>query len=199
VDATNRQETGADLWLDEEQQATWRVVVQLFTKLPATLESDLQRKAALTLYEYVVLALLSESEDRTLQMSELAVGTNSSLSRLSHVVSRLEKRGWVTRQVCPHDGRAAHAILTESGLAKVVDAAPDHVRAVRELVVDAITPTQLRQLGTAAAKIGQRIQEWNATGSATANRLSSGHAGGSHIAYPSTSDGVARPLQRIRE
>lgn len=104
-------------------------------------------------------------------MSELAAGTNASLSRLSHVVSRLEKRGWVTRQVCRNDGRATQAVLTESGLAKVVDAAPSHVRAVRAFVVDAITPTQLRQLGTAAAKIGQRIQEWNTTRAATANRL----------------------------
>jgi len=171
VDGTDGQEAGAELWLDEEQQAAWRAVVQLFTKLPATLESDLQRTAGLTLYEYEVLALLSESDAQTLQMSELAAGTNSSLSRLSHVVSRLEKRGWVTRQVCPNDGRATQAVLTESGLAKVVNAAPSHVRAVRALVVDAITPTQLRQLGTAAAKIGQQIQEWNTTRAATANRL----------------------------
>lgn len=151
------------LWLDEEQQAAWRAVAKLFTKLPATLDSDLQRTARLTLYEYLVLALLSESDDRTLRMSELAAGTNSSLSRLSHVVSRLEKREWVIRQVCPDDGRATQAVLTDAGLAKVVDAAPAHVRAVRELVVDAITLTQLRQLGAAAAKIGQRIEEWDTT------------------------------------
>jgi DNA-binding MarR family transcriptional regulator len=171
VGATDGQAAGAELWLDEEQQAAWRAVVQLFTKLPATLESDLQRTAGLTLYEYEVLALLSESGARTLQMSELAAGTNSSLSRLSHVVSRLERRGWVTRQACPSDGRATQAALTESGLAKVADAAPDHVRAVRELVVDAITPAQLRQLGAATAKVGQRIQEWNTTRAANANLL----------------------------
>jgi DNA-binding MarR family transcriptional regulator len=163
VDGTDGSEAGAEVWLDEEQQAAWRAVAKLLTKLPATLDSDLQRTARLTMFEYEVLSLLSESDARTLQMSELAAGTNSSLSRLSHVVSRLERRGWVTRQTCPNDGRATQAALTESGLAKVIDAAPNHVRAVRELVVDAITPAQLRQLGTAAAKIGQRIQEWNTT------------------------------------
>jgi DNA-binding MarR family transcriptional regulator len=122
----------------------------------------LQRSAGLTLYEYEVLALLSESDDRTLQMSELATGTNSSLSRLSHVVSRLKKRELVARRACPSDGRVTQAVLTQSGLARVI-AAPSHVRAVRELVIDTITPTQLRHLGTAAAKIGQRIQAWNAT------------------------------------
>lgn len=155
-------ESEPESWLDAEQQRAWMGVVQLFMTLPAALESDLQRTAGLTLYEYVVLALLSESGGRMLQMSELAAGTHASLSRLSHVVSRLEKRGWVTREVCPHDGRATQATLTQSGLAKVVATAPGHVRAVREAVVDAITPTQLRQLGTAAGKVGQRIEEWNA-------------------------------------
>jgi DNA-binding MarR family transcriptional regulator len=170
VTATDRQETGAELWLDAEQQAAWRAVVHLFTKLPPALESDLQSTAGLTLYEYTVLALLSEADTATLQMSELAAGTFSSLSRLSHVVSRLERRGWVTRQACPGDGRATQAVLTESGLVKVAGAAPDHVRAVRELVVDAITPAQLRQLGAAAAKVGQRIEERNTTRAATETR-----------------------------
>jgi DNA-binding MarR family transcriptional regulator len=165
--ATDGQEAGAELWLDAEQQAAWRAVVHLFTKLPPALESDLQSTAGLTLYEYTVLALLSEADASTLQMSELAAGTFSSLSRLSHVVSRLERRGWVTRQACPGDGRATQAVLTESGLAKVAGAAPDHVRAVRELVVDAITPAQLRQLGAAAAKVGQRVEEWSTTRAAT--------------------------------
>jgi DNA-binding MarR family transcriptional regulator len=150
------------IWLNDEEQGAWRGVVQLFTKLPAAIDNNMQRTAGITMYEYVVLSLLSESDDRTLQMSELAAGTNSSLSRLSHVVSRLETRGWVTRQVSPDDGRATQAVLTKSGLAKVVEIAPDHVRVVRELVVDALTPTQLRHLGATGVKIGQRIDAWYA-------------------------------------
>lgn len=106
---------------------------------------------------YEVLSLLSESSALTLQMSELAVGTNASLSRLSHVASRLERRGWITRQACPGDGRASQAVLTQAGLARIVEAAPHHVRAVRELVIDALTPTQLRQLAAAAARITRRV------------------------------------------
>jgi DNA-binding MarR family transcriptional regulator len=157
------------MWLNEEEQHAWRGVVQLFMKLPAAIDSNLQRTAGITQFEYAVLALLSESDDRTLQMSELAAGTNSSLSRLSHVVSRLERRGWVTRQVCPDDGRATEAVLTKSGLAKIVETAPDHIRVVRELVVDALTPSQLRQLGAAGVKIGQRIDAWHAERATEAN------------------------------
>jgi DNA-binding MarR family transcriptional regulator len=166
----DEQAADAPLWLDEEQMRAWFGVVRLYIKLPATLDSQLQRTAGITLFEYEVLVLLSESDGRTLQMSALAAGASSSLSRLSHVVSRMEKRGWVTRQPCRNDGRAAEAVLTESGLAKIVEAAPDHVRAVRELVVDAMTPAQLRQLGSAAAKVADRIDEWNAAHGANGNR-----------------------------
>jgi DNA-binding MarR family transcriptional regulator len=159
----------SEMWLNEQEQHAWRGVVQLFTKLPAAIDSNMQRIAGITLFEYVALSLLSESDDRTLQMSELAAGTNSSLSRLSHVVSRLERRGWVTRQVSPEDGRATQAILTKSGLAKVIEIAPHHVRVVRELVVDALSPTQLRQLGVAGVKISNRIDEWRAEQAADTN------------------------------
>ncbi|MGX7677939.1 MarR family winged helix-turn-helix transcriptional regulator [Jatrophihabitans sp. DSM 45814] len=150
------------IWLNEDEQRAWRGVVQLFMKLPAAIDSNLQRTAGVTQFEYAVLALLSESDERTLQMSELAAGTNASLSRLSHVVSRLEGRGWITRQVSPGDGRATQAVLTNAGLAKIVETAPDHIRLVRELVINALTPTQLRQLGLAGEKIGQRIEAWHA-------------------------------------
>jgi DNA-binding MarR family transcriptional regulator len=169
MNGTDAHEAESARWLNEEEQRAWRGVVQLFMRLPAAIDSNLQRTAGITQLEYAVLALLSESVHQTLRMSELAAGTNSSLSRLSHVVSRLERRGWVTRQVCPDDGRATQAVVTKSGLAKIVETAPDHIRVVRELVIDAITPAQLRQLGAAGERIGQRIDAWHAERAADAN------------------------------
>jgi DNA-binding MarR family transcriptional regulator len=169
MNGTDAHEAESARWLNEEEQRAWRGVVQLFMRLPAAIDSNLQRTAGITQFEYAVLALLSESVHQTLRMSELAAGTNSSLSRLSHVVSRLERRGWVTRQVCPDDGRATQAVVTKSGLAKIVETAPDHIRVVRELVIDAITPAQLRQLGAAGERIGQRIDAWHAERAADAN------------------------------
>jgi DNA-binding MarR family transcriptional regulator len=169
MEGNGAKDAAGAMWLNEEEQRAWRGVVQLFTELPAAIDSNMQRTAGITLFEYVVLSLLSESDDRTLQMSELAAGTNSSLSRLSHVVSRLERRGWLARQVSPDDGRATQAVLTRSGLKKIVETAPNHVRIVRELVVDAITPAQLRQVGAAGVKIGRRIEEWRAESAGDAN------------------------------
>jgi DNA-binding MarR family transcriptional regulator len=140
-------------WLTEDEQAAWRSLAGLLIKLPATLDARLQRDSGLSLFEYFVLSGLSEAPDRTLRMSDLAVVTNGSLSRLSHVVKRLERRGWVRREPCPDDGRYTHAILTEAGWQKVVEAAPGHAQAVRALVIDPLTVTQRR----AVHEIGHRV------------------------------------------
>jgi DNA-binding MarR family transcriptional regulator len=140
-------------WLSDEQQAAWRPVVALLLRLPAALDAELQRDAGVNHFDYLVLSGLSEAPDRTLRMSELAAMANSSLSRLSHVVSRLEARGWVRRESCPGDGRFINAVLTEEGWQKVVATAPGHVTAVRDLLVDTLTKEEFAQFGVIAAKV----------------------------------------------
>ena len=111
----------------------------------------------LTHYHYFTLAMLSEAPERTLRLTALAARTNATLPRLSRVVSRLEQIGFVERKPCPEDRRATNARLTPAGWDKVVQAAPGHVATVREYVVDALTPTQLRQLGGIAGRLLERL------------------------------------------
>ena len=75
-------------------------------------------------------------------MSVLAGYANSSLSRLSRAVLRLETRGWVNRTPDPADGRYTLAMLTEAGAGEVGDATPGHVATVRRLVLDPLTAAQ---------------------------------------------------------
>jgi DNA-binding MarR family transcriptional regulator len=140
-------------WLTDEEQQAWRPFAALLFRLPAAMDAQLQRDAQVTHYEYMVLISLSEAPDRTLRMSDLAEMANGSLSRLSHVVSRLERRDWVRREPCPGDGRFINAVLTDEGWEKVVATAPGHVEAVRKLIVDALTPEEFRALGAASAQI----------------------------------------------
>jgi DNA-binding MarR family transcriptional regulator len=133
-------------WLDARQLAAWQAYSAVLLKLPAALDSQLTRDAGLNQFEYLVLAALSESENRTLRMSTLAILSNGSLSRLSHVVTRLEKRGFLRREPCAADGRYTNAVLTDDGWDKVVATAPGHVEAVRSLFVDALEPEQLDQM-----------------------------------------------------
>lgn len=140
-------------WLSDEQQAAWRALVALLLRLPAVLDAQLQRDAGITQFDYLVLSSLSEAPGRMLRMSELAATASSSMSRLSHVVSRLEAKGWVRRHACPGDGRFVNAVLTEEGWDKVRATAPGHVAAVRELLVNTLTSEELAQLGAISAKV----------------------------------------------
>lgn len=144
-------------WLTPEQRLAWLHMVRVLTRLPATLDAQLERDAGLSFFEYHVLSMLSELPDRTLRMSRLAQLTSASLSRLSNVVKRLEAKGLVRREPDPDDRRANRAVLTDAGLAAVEQAAPGHVATVRDLVVDALDQAQLDQLRAANERILDRL------------------------------------------
>lgn len=142
-------------WLSPEEQDTWLRLMAVTMHLPSELEKQLKRDSDLTHFEYYVLAMLSESPDRALLMSDLAAITNSSPSRLSHVVARVEKQGWVHREPSPTDGRATIARLTDAGWEKVTASAPGHVAAVRQLVFDPLSRDDIDELGRSLGKILQ--------------------------------------------
>ncbi|WP_149828466.1 MarR family winged helix-turn-helix transcriptional regulator [Streptomyces tailanensis] len=143
-------------WLTSEEMETWFALAGVMIRLPSALDAQLQRDAGISHVEYLVMSMLSQAEERTLRMSELAAHAGSSLSRLSHLVKRLEKSDWVRRTPDPDDGRYTLAILTDAGYAKVVESAPGHADAVRRYVFDSLTKAQQRQL----KDIGRRI--WTA-------------------------------------
>jgi DNA-binding MarR family transcriptional regulator len=144
-------------WLTAQELDSWLAVVRLMTWLPWSIDQQLQRDSKLGMVEYQVLAMLSESPERTKRMSSLAEVTNASLSRLSRVVKRLEERGLVRRQPDPTDGRFTNAILTEDGFQALAEAAPGHLAHVRSLVIDVLSPERLRTLGRDADRILSRI------------------------------------------
>jgi DNA-binding MarR family transcriptional regulator len=144
------------LWLTADEKEAWTGLVSLVLLLPGRLESPLQHAAGLTLFEYLTLSHISEAPQRRLRMSELAYLANGSLSRLSNVVKRLERRGWVTRSPDPDDGRYTLAALTDAGYGVVVAAAPTHLRTVRKFVLDPLTATDQQALARIAAKLRVR-------------------------------------------
>jgi DNA-binding MarR family transcriptional regulator len=144
-------------WLTASELESWLSLVRLLIWLPWSIDQQLRRDSKLRMVEYQVLAMLSERPDRTMRMSALAEVTNASLSRLSHVIERLERRGFVCRAPDRTDGRFTKATLTDEGFDALAAAAPGHVRHLRSLVVDALSPEQLRRVGRDAARIVARI------------------------------------------
>ncbi|HJP73710.1 MAG TPA: MarR family transcriptional regulator [Pseudonocardiaceae bacterium] len=164
-DEQNVDEVGAPRWLNSDELAAWRSFTLLVARLPAALEQQLQRDSYLSVVEYHVLVGLAEAPDRRIRMSVLAALAGSELSRMSHLVKRLEKRGLVRREPDPTDGRYTLAILTDQGGNYLAAAAPGHVDEVRRLVVDVLAAEELSALGAIAARLNERLDEVSGPGS----------------------------------
>lgn len=140
-------------WLNAAEQRAWRAYLEATFLLFDALDRQLQAEAGMPHAYYEILVRLSEADGHALRMSELARNTRSSRSRLSHAVSRLEEYGWVERGTCPTDKRGQVARLTDAGYRVLAEAAPGHVAAVREHLIDQLSREQVAQL----EQIGQAI------------------------------------------
>ena len=145
--------------LSGEGLETWAALATVLEWLPSVLDTQLQRDADVTHFEYGVLYALANAPDRTLRMSVLANYANSSLSRLSRAASRLETKGWLRRATDPADGRYTLAILTDLGLQKTDQATPGHVATVHRLVLEPLTQAQARQLREISRRIMRSIRD----------------------------------------
>lgn len=148
-------------WNPDELE-TWSAVATMLEWLPAALDAQLRQDSGLSHFEFGILFALDQAEDSTLTMSELAGYANSSLSRLSRAVARLERSGWAARRPNPHDGRITLATLTAEGAAAVRAALPGHTALVRRIVFGSLTGAQSRQLGVIARRITTAIDSQDA-------------------------------------
>ena len=135
-------------WLTDDQQRAWRAYLLGSSVLSERLDAQL-REHGLDLAEYEILVTLSEAADRQLRMAELADAVHQSRSRLTHTVTRMEKRGLIERTTCPVDRRGVWANLTEAGYHLLAEAAPSHVECVRRNFIDAVDPETLAAIGRA--------------------------------------------------
>jgi DNA-binding MarR family transcriptional regulator len=144
---------GSVPWLTGDERTTWMALHRVSVLLPNELDRELREDFSLSFVEYYVLVMISEQTDRTVRLSRLAFLVNSELSRLSHLIGRLERRGLVRREPDSTDGRCTNAALTDAGLAHLRAAAPAHVRAVRRLVFDVLEPAQQHAMRAALTRI----------------------------------------------
>jgi len=139
---------GQPHWLTDEEQQAWRATVQLSQLLLRQLDRDLNAHG-LNSRDYEILVELSEAPEHRLRMTDLADATSQSRSRLSHQITRMEKRGLVRRDECEGDKRGTFAVLTSEGMAAIERTAPSHVENVRRHFVDRLTPHQLEEIRVA--------------------------------------------------
>lgn len=140
-----------------EEREAWAPLAALLELLPRQLDAQLIRDDELTHFDYFTLSILALTPEHVVRMSTLAAMSHSTLPRMSHAVTRLEKRGYVRREAASDDARATDVVLTPSGRRTVIQATPGHVANVREYVLDALDPDQLAQLRDIAQAILARL------------------------------------------
>ena len=132
--------------LNEDQRVLWKAYRDLYQELSRVLEAQLLRDAALSGSEYAVLVVLSHAPDGVLRARELGGELGWDRSRLSHIVGRMEKRGFVAREECSEDARGSMVRLTDAGRAAVEDAAPEHSEAIRRYFFNPLSHDELETL-----------------------------------------------------
>ena len=137
-------------WLDETEAHAWRGYLKMNNLLMAQLQRDLVRDANVSGPDYDVLVILSEAGAHRLRMRELGQQLLWEKSRLSHHVTRMERRGLVRREECDVDARGAFVALTPEGLRAITEAAPDHVANVRRHFFDHLSVEQVEALASIA-------------------------------------------------
>ncbi|MFD5079834.1 MarR family winged helix-turn-helix transcriptional regulator [Streptomyces sp. NPDC058371] len=146
-------------WLTPEELRAWKAYLAASLLLDDAIDRQLQQEAGMPHLYYSVLATLSDAPDRRLRMTELAEALKITRSRLTYVVTRLEKDGTVRREGCPTDRRGNIAVLTEAGTAVLERTAPGHVETVRTAVFDHLTPEQVGQLEEIFTGIAETLQQ----------------------------------------
>jgi DNA-binding MarR family transcriptional regulator len=144
-------------WLDVDEQRAWRAYQRMQGQLASRLNRQLQVDARLSLADYEVLVALTDTEGGYLRPFELQQLLHWEQSRLSHHLTRMQRRGLVERRECTEDGRGAFIVLTESGRRTIESAAPGHVAAVRQLFFDGLSPDEVRALERLSTHVLDRL------------------------------------------
>jgi DNA-binding MarR family transcriptional regulator len=146
-------------WLSEPEMRAWTGFLAAGALVERRVEQHLKEEAGLSHPQYEILVRLSAAPDGSLRMTELAEALLTSKSGLTYQITQLEKAGLTERRSCPTDVRGVFAVLTEAGRKRLEEAAPGHVAAVREVLIDVLTPEQLAVLAEGLGEVARRLRE----------------------------------------
>lgn len=143
----------------KDELRSWRTFIEAAEALSAGMSARLQTDSGLSPGDYKVLLALSEAEEERMRSSDLAAAIGWERSRLSHHLGRMERRGLIRRESSATDSRGAEVVLEEQGSTAFHGATVPHLRAIRELFVDALTPGQITAAGEIAAVLRAHLDK----------------------------------------
>ena len=141
-----------------EEWLAWRAFNSMRRQLDLEIERRLQRDAGISAADYSVLIFLLDSPDKQLRANELGAALSWEKSRLSHQVSRMEKRGLVERRECDTDARGTWISMTADGRRAVLGAMRQHAASLRRYFFDALSPEELAAIQSASSKVLEALE-----------------------------------------
>lgn len=132
--------------LDDGEMFSWRAYAETVADLNRALEADLA-PTGLTLGDYQVLVFLSEADEHSMRMCDLASKLQLTPSGLTRRLDGLVRNGFVARHPSAEDRRVMLALLTDAGRAKMESAYPTHLASVRARIIDRLTKADVAALG----------------------------------------------------
>ena len=144
-------------WLSAEEMRAWQAFLAAGALLDRRLDQQLRQEAGLSHAQYEILVRLAEAPGGELRMTDLAGALYTTKSGLTYQITKLEKAGLVRRSTWPGDVRGVVAILTGAGRDRLTEAAPGHAAAVRELLIDVLTPGQLSAIADGLGAVTRRL------------------------------------------
>jgi DNA-binding MarR family transcriptional regulator len=146
----------ATQWLSPAEMAAWRTYIETTGDLMRAVEKDLA-PFGLDRGDYQLLAMLSEAPDQRLRLCDLADSLRLTRSGLTRRMEGVLKKKLVARVQSDEDGRVAYAHITPKGFDLLKTAAPKHLESVRRLMVDLLTPTEIKAVASAFGKISANL------------------------------------------
>jgi DNA-binding MarR family transcriptional regulator len=141
-------------YLAPERAAAFLGLIRAGELLASRLDAELQREHQISLREFEVLLFLAvfASEGR-LRMTELTRRAPLSQSRVSRLVTELERRGLVRRSPDDGDRRGIRVTITPAGIEKFSAAQETHLASLDRRLFSLLTALETRRLALITAKI----------------------------------------------
>ncbi|MFF8986767.1 MarR family winged helix-turn-helix transcriptional regulator [Streptomyces globisporus] len=139
-------------WLTPKEQAAWDGFIRMQERLIGRLSHCVQTDSSMSAADFIVLVKLTGAGGR-MRFMDLTKLVEWEKSRVSHQVGRMAKRGLVTKEDCPDDGRGSFVVATPAGYEAIENAAPLHVEHVRRLFIDALTQDELDALTRISSRV----------------------------------------------
>lgn len=145
--------------LRQEQQVLWRNFLGAAATLNRRMDEHLGKAAGLSVSDYAILVILSESPTGQLRPGEISELLQWEPSRTSHQLRRMEARNLVVKQQLEADRRGQSVELTNLGQRLLAQASGSHAAFVHEVMIENFGLEELHTISAYLSQVLERAQQ----------------------------------------